>query len=77
MYHNFYLEILALLDVRHCPKLQSCAVSRKTNDATWHGKKMKYLLENLKWDNVMNLQCKYINQCISKERKQLNCSKKS
>ena len=28
------LEVLALLDVRHCPKLQSCAISRKSNDAT-------------------------------------------
>ena len=23
-----------LLNVRHCPKFQSCAISRKTNDAT-------------------------------------------
>ena len=29
-----HLEVSALLDVRHCPKLQSCAISRKTNDAT-------------------------------------------
>ena len=29
----FFLEVPALLDVRHCPKLQSCAISRKTNDA--------------------------------------------
>ena len=26
------LEVLALLDVRHCPKLQSCAISRKYNN---------------------------------------------
>ena len=30
----FFFEVLALLDVRHCPKLQSCAISRKTTDAT-------------------------------------------
>ena len=30
---NFLLEVLALLDVRHYPKQQSCAISRKTNDA--------------------------------------------
>ena len=30
--HKFFLEVLALLDVRHCPKLQSCAISRKIND---------------------------------------------
>ena len=29
-----FVEVLALLDVRHCPKLQSCAISKKTNDAT-------------------------------------------
>ena len=28
------LEVSALLDVRHCANLQSCAISRKTNDAT-------------------------------------------
>ena len=27
-------EVSALLDVKHCPKQQSCAISRKTNDAT-------------------------------------------
>ena len=31
---NFFSEVSALLDVRHCPKLQSCAISRKSNDAT-------------------------------------------
>ena len=31
--HNFLLEVSTLLDVRHCPKLQSCAISRKSNDA--------------------------------------------
>ena len=30
---TFFLEVSALLDVRHCPKLQSCAISWKTNDA--------------------------------------------
>ena len=30
--HRFFFEISALVDVRHCPKLQSCAISRKTND---------------------------------------------
>ena len=27
-------EVSALLDVRHCLKLKSCVISRKTNDAT-------------------------------------------
>ena len=31
---NSFLEASALLDVIHCPKLQSCAISRKTNDTT-------------------------------------------
>ena len=44
---NFYIEAIfinadysknkhvsALLDGRHCTKLQSCAISKKTNDAT-------------------------------------------
>ena len=30
----FFFEVSALLDVRHCPKLQSCKISRKTNDTT-------------------------------------------
>ena len=25
-------EVSALLDVRHCPKLPSCVISKKTND---------------------------------------------
>ena len=29
---KIFFEVSALLDVRHCPKLQSCAISRKTND---------------------------------------------
>ena len=29
--HKVFLEISALLNVRRCPKLQSCAISRKTN----------------------------------------------
>ena len=29
----FFLTVSALLDVKHCPKLQSCAISRKTKDA--------------------------------------------
>ena len=31
---KFFLEVLALLDVRHCFNLQYCAISRKTNDQT-------------------------------------------
>ena len=31
--HNFFFEVLALLDVTYCPKMQSCAISRKTSDA--------------------------------------------
>ena len=30
----FFLEVLFLVGVRHCPKLQSWAIARKTNDAT-------------------------------------------
>ena len=30
---NFFLEVSTVLYVRHCPKLQSCAISSKTNDA--------------------------------------------
>ena len=30
---KFFLEVSALLDVRYCPKLQSRAISRKTNNA--------------------------------------------
>ena len=30
---TFFGDFTALLDVRHCPKLQSCTISRKTNDA--------------------------------------------
>ena len=29
---NCFLEVSALLDVTHCPKLQSCAISRKSSD---------------------------------------------
>ena len=32
--HNFVaiaVAVLALLDIRHCSKLQSCAISKKTN----------------------------------------------
>ena len=31
---KLFLEVPALVVVRHCPKLQSCAISRKSNDAT-------------------------------------------
>ena len=31
--HKFFLEVSALLDVRNCPKLQSCAILRKPNYA--------------------------------------------
>ena len=31
--HKMLLEVSALLDVRHGPNLQSCSISRKTNDA--------------------------------------------
>ena len=31
---QLFLEVSALLEVRHCSKLQSCAISWKTNDAT-------------------------------------------
>ena len=30
--HDFF-EVSALLHIRHCPKLQSCKMSRKTNNA--------------------------------------------
>ena len=28
----FFFEVSALVDVRHCPKQQSCTTLRKTND---------------------------------------------
>ena len=34
-----FLEVSAILDVRHCPKLESYAISRENNDANlrnWH-----------------------------------------
>ena len=31
---NYFLDVSVLLDVKHCPKLQSCATSRKYNDVT-------------------------------------------
>ena len=31
---KLFLEVSALRDVTHCVKLRSCALSRKTNDAT-------------------------------------------
>ena len=31
---KYFLEVSALLDIRHYPKLQSCAISRKHNNAT-------------------------------------------
>ena len=31
---NFFFHVSALLEVRHCPNLQFCAISRETNDAT-------------------------------------------
>ena len=30
----FFFEVSALLNARHCPKLQSSTISRKTNDGT-------------------------------------------
>ena len=34
MGHNFFLKVSALLDVRHCPQLQSCAIPRKLTNQT-------------------------------------------
>ena len=31
---HIFFKVSALLDVRHCPKLHFCAISRNTNDAT-------------------------------------------
>ena len=39
-------EVSALLDVRHCPKLQSCATSRKANDAYLKNSKNPYFEPN-------------------------------
>ena len=39
-------EVSALLDVRHCPKLQSCAISRKANDAYLKNGKNPYFEPN-------------------------------
>ena len=32
---KIFSKVSAVPDVRHCPKLQFCATSRKTNDATF------------------------------------------
>ena len=39
------LEVSALLDARHCPKVQSCALWRKTNDENLKNSK-KYIMVN-------------------------------
>ena len=44
----FFFEVSALLGVRHCPKLQSCVILRKTNDETL--KKWQTLILDLIWD---------------------------
>ena len=38
----FFLESSALLDVRHCPKLQSCAISRQTIQTWKYSKKPNF-----------------------------------
>ena len=30
--HKTFLEVSAIVDVKHCPKLQAFAISRKTSD---------------------------------------------
>ena len=45
-YLNF-LEVSARLDVRHCPKVQSCAISRKTNDANSKNGEKRHFRRNL------------------------------
>ena len=40
---NFFLEVLALLDVRHRSKLQPCAISRKSNEPQLINDKKPYL----------------------------------
>ena len=44
---TIFFEVSALLDVRHCPKLQSYAISRKTSDATWENGKNPNFGSNL------------------------------
>ena len=45
----FIFEVAASIDFRHCPKLQSCTISRKTNDATWMEKMAKTLISDIIW----------------------------
>ena len=42
---SIFLEVSALLDARHCPKVQSCAIWRKTNDENLKNSK-KYIMVN-------------------------------
>ena len=35
MVPKIFFEVSALQDVRHCPKLQSCAISRKLMNQIW------------------------------------------
>ena len=41
----FFFEISVLLNVRRCPKMQSCAISRKTNDVNLRKWQKKLLLD--------------------------------
>ena len=41
---NFFLQLLPLLVVRHCSKLSSYAVYRKTNKPTWQNGKKTLIL---------------------------------
>ena len=45
-YLNF-LEVSVWLDVRHCPKVQSWAISRKTNDANSKNGEKRHFRHNL------------------------------
>ena len=57
-----FLKVSALLDVTHCPKLQFCTISIKTNNATlrkwqnpyYHPMQFKGKLMNQTWENEKN-----------------------
>ena len=59
-----FSEVSALRDVRHCPKLQSCAISIRTNDTNL-GKWQKKLISGPKFLKHL-LKIRYFEKGLSK-----------
>ena len=67
---RFDSEVSALLDVRHCPKLQSCAISIRTNDTNL-GKWQKKLISGPKFlKHLLKIRC--FEKGLSKSLKKVN-----